>query len=342
MRDRNVGSDRIKKTAGYQTRLNQVGSQQKTVASRLSSTGGSNGRSISQNLNAVTTNQRREERQRAALGNSFQSFFSSTKNTLNRTTGDRATIEGKYASILQGFAKIASNNSVNIEVHPNGYQHVLLTNPPTLNAVLPAGYFLYRVSQNGVEQVHLLISHANNHGTEGPINLSAIVPADIRPMLRSLPWQPAHISSKDITPMNKKLERWIASISQHNKVQIYLNDIFWKDEMTELFCQFLSIEARKPQTVGGRDRSALTTENGIWANIVSSTGNGLAWMWYWGAAPRKYGHNTVINQTKDERQQKSRDTEIGPIIGRIANRYIQDNLDAVEEAAREFSAMRLL
>lgn len=340
MQSRNIGSDRTKKTTGYQARLHQVGSQQKTAASRLSGVGSPNGHSISQNLNAITTNQRREERQRTALGSAFQSFFSSTKNTLNRTTGDRATIEGKYASILQGFAKTASNNNANVEIHPSGYQHVLLTNPPAPNAPLPTGYFLYRISQGGVEQVHLIISHPNNMGREGPINLSTAAPVDIRPILRALAWQPAHVSSKDITPMNKKLERWITSISEYNKIPIYLNDIFWKDEMTELFCQFLSIESRKQQTIGGRERRALVTENGVWPNIVASTGNGLAWMWYWGSAPRKYGHNTVINQTEDERKQGSRNTEIGPIIGRIANRYIQDNLDNVEETAREFYTMR--
>lgn len=337
---KNSGSERTKKTSDYQTRLNQVNTQQKTIASRLASSSGPNGPSIPQNLNAITTNQRREERQRNALGSAFQSFFY-TKNTLNRTTGDRAILEGKYASILQGFAKIASNNNANVEIHPNGYQHVLLTNPPNPNTVLPAGYFLYRISQGGVDQIHLIISHPGSIGREGPINLSSAAPTGMRPILRALPWPPSHVSSKDITPLNKTLERWITSISQHNKTQIYLNDIFWRDEMTELFCHFLSIQARKPQTVAGRERRSLNTENGIWANVVSSTGNGLAWMWYWGSPPRQYGHNTVINQTEAERQQRSRDTEIGPIIGHIANLYIQENLDEIEETAREFSAMRL-
>lgn len=340
MQAKNLGSERTRKTSEYQARLSQVSAQQQTIASRLSNTSGPNGRSISQNLNAITTNQRREERQRNALGSAFQSFFYA-KNTLNRTTGDRATLEGKYASILQGFAKLASNNHVNVEIHPSGYQHVLFTNPPNFNTALPVGYYLYRVSQGGVEQIHLVISHPDNIGREGPINLSAIASATMRTILRALPWPPSHVSSKDITPLDKTLERWITSLSQHNKTQIYLNDIFWKEDLTEMFCHFLSIEARKPQTVAGRERRSLNTENGIWANVVSSTGNGLAWMWYWGAPPRKYGHNTVINQTVAERQQRSRETEIGPIIGHIANRYIQDNLDEIEDAAREFSTMRL-
>ncbi|PJD93344.1 MAG: hypothetical protein CK424_02875 [Legionella sp.] len=340
MQAKNSGSERIKKTAEYQARLNQVNTQQKSNASRLANTGGPNGHSISENLNVIMTSQRREERQRESLGNAFQSFFSSTKNTLNKTTGDRPTLEGKYARTLQGFAKTANNNNAKVEIHPEGYQHVLLTNPPNPNASLPVGYYLYRVSQGGVDQIHLLISHPDNIGIEGPINLSSVAPARIRPILNVLPWPPSHVSSKDITPLNKTLERWITSISQYNKTSIYLNDIFWRDDMTESFSHFLSIEARKPQTISGRERRSLNTENGMWANVVSSTGNGLAWMWYWGSPPRQYGHNTVINQTAAERQQRSRDAEIVPIISHIANRYIQENLDEIEETAREFSAMR--
>lgn len=333
-RNNGAGGDRrsTRRTEEYQKRLHEVNVKQNVITEHLSS-----GR---QNLTIAQTNQQREERQRNALYSAFQTFFSKEVCTLNEKTGDKKILETHYSKVLPAMAKVVrGNGAVILETHRSNYQHFLMSSHPDFAASLPVGYFLFRTHQAGIEQIHVVIAHPQPFERE-KINLSeSNPPTAIRQLLEKLSWPQQNIPSQAIN-LDKKLEQWIALCSTQNKTKVRLNDIFWEEETAEHFSQFLSEESRKPQYAQGRERRPLVIENGTWASAVSFFGNGLAWMWYGGSSPRKYGHDTVINQ---DRQIGQRENEIAPIISAIANQFIHQHIEAIDPVVKAYSqnGMRL-
>lgn len=272
----------------------------------------------------------------SSLEEIFKSFFSGTL-TLNEPTGDKAFLENLYGESIHAYAYV--NNNTHMKTHQRRYQCVLLPRRPNPEAPLSVGYYLFRGQEAGVlEQIYITISHPNPEvNPRETFNLNEInPPQNIETILNALPF-PNHDQPAIPQILHPDLIQWIASISLYNTTNIHPYHIFLKEETTEDFCKYFSIEARKPQRIHGEEYRSLVTENGWWGSTGAFFQNTAARIWYiWSGRPREYGHDTVINHSDIERQDGVREAEIFLILPLITNSFIQNHSGKISSAVREY------
>ena len=276
------------------------------------------------------------QRALTSLAQTFKSFFSGVP-TLNEPTGDKALLENLYGESIHAYAH--ANNNIHMKTHQRRYQCVLLPRRPNQGEHLSVGYFFFRGQEAGVlEQTYITISHPypqNNPPETFNLN-EKNPPQNIEMLLNALsfPSQGQPATSQILHP---DLMQWIASISIYNTTNIHPYHIFLKEETTEKFCKYFSVEARKPQRIQDAEYRALVTENGWWGSTGAFFQNTAARIWYiWSGRPREYGHDTVINHNDIERQDGVRHAEISLILPLIANSFIQNHSGEIGSAVREY------
>ncbi|PJD93528.1 MAG: hypothetical protein CK423_07165 [Legionella sp.] len=271
----------------------------------------------------------------STLDRSFVSFFGSQP-TLN--PDDKEMLGARHGAALHGFAYDAGNSL--LETHKNSYQCKLLPKRPVVGKTLSQGYYLYHEIEAGVsEQIYITISHSNSKkNPRETYNLSAQNPPEkIQNLLNALSF-PEITEPEKTELLHPDLIHWIVTLSKYNKIPLYPYYIFLKEETTEKFCKYLSIEARKPQKIRGEEYKPLVKENGWWANTGAFFGNAAARIWYArSGSPREYGYDTKIDQTDTEKETNLREGEISLILPGLSERFIQKHIGEISNAAREFS-----
>lgn len=273
----------------------------------------------------------------SSLDRTFKSFFSGNP-TLNRPTGDKASLETLYGASIHAYAH--TNSNTRMQTHQRRYRCVLLPRRPNPGDALSAGYYLFKELEAGViEHVHVTISHPNpeaNPSETYNLSVEKNPPQNIEMLLGALLF-PNQGEPAIIQVLHADLMQWIASISVHNVINIHPYHIFLKEETTEKFCKHFSVEARKPQRIQGEEYKSLVTENGWWGSTGAFFQNAAARTWYiWSGRPREYGHDTVINHNDIERQSGLRNAEIFAILPLIANSFIQNHSGEIGGAVREY------
>jgi len=268
--------------------------------------------------------------------------------TLNNHQGDKQILKNIYSGLIEALATqvhesqddsslniFSDQNTMTLATHQQHYQCILLTKRPQQLEKLNVGYFLFKERRTPeVEQIYVTIVHPNALPIE-TMNLSESFSArKLQPFL-NLPWPPQGQIGVNYE-LDKNLKQCLATLSQHNKTQICHYDIFLREAMSEKFCKYLSEEARKEQTIYGEKYRAIVVENGVLANVFSFFGNGLGSLWYLRSGkPRRFGYDTVINQTQEEREHGHREDEISLILSTIKSRFIQEHIDEISHCVRE-------
>ncbi len=264
--------------------------------------------------------------------------------SLNQERGDKSTLmQAVFPLAMLGLIHSIDDDAREnrLTTHPGEYQCVLRRTPPNIINHRPAvGYYLYKTLEDDHLQFHIFISHPEPiEGEHFNLSEEAADQSHILVMLENLPWENLdHAATSainlDETIERKTLKHWMTSLSERNKVPIRFYDIFWRDDHAEKFCKHLSIEARKPQRINNVDYRALLAEKGVIAKTVTSLGNAASYLRHWGDPPRKWGHNTVINQTDHERDHGGRIPEIYPIFSGITNFFMRTNILEIDQEVR--------
>lgn len=255
-------------------------------------------------------------------------FFGFDRSTLNQN--DEKLLKRLHQDSLEALVgSIGGNRSI---THKSTYQCKLLSKRPTEKEPLSQGYYLFCEIEGSIsEQIFVTVYHQNPYPSE-TFNLSATNPPEnIRLLLKDLSFPNRGSLAKEVS-LHPDLMQWIASFSKYNTTIIHPLYIFLKEETTEKFCKYLSVEARKPQ----KKYRPLMREKGWWASTGAFFGNIAARAWYVGSEPpREYGYDTVIDHPDTERPIK-RIGEIYFLFQHLSERFIQNHIGEISSATRVF------
>ena len=271
----------------------------------------------------------------SSLDQTFKNFFNGSS-TWNKQTRDKALLSELYGGLIHNLAQ--TNNGKSMQTHQRRYQCALLPRRPPLNEALSIGYYFFKEEKTFLEQIYVMIAHPNPEVNRHEIfNLTEMeLPQHVKMQLMTLDFPQRHQPAIPHT-LHPDLMQWIASISCYNTTHVYPYHIFIDEEITESYCQYFSVEARKPQQVDGETYRSLVTENGWMGSASAFFQNTVAKIYYfWSGPPREYGYDTILNHTDIERQQRLRVSEFEMLLPRIINKFIQKNSAEIALNVREY------
>lgn len=293
-----------------------------------------------------------QEREEACIENACVPYFSSGKSTLyddeektQLKTKTNTALGNFMPSILQGQLR-----NLDLRTHCFSYSCHLIRHD---NAIPLANQGFYLLRTNELPpQIWLTIVHPSpndypqikNFGARPNESFNVTLAArnqqqtKISELLEALPW--SELTAQDsvsIQHLDKKLELWFASLSQHNTTEFRVSDIFWDVDITKKFSHFLSHQIGTEQKTRFKDiRPALVCEKTNWASTVSFFANSLSVVreLNWGKDSITYRHNTGIKP--DENNHTIERTDVPDILAAIATQFTHEyitEMDAIVKNA---------